>query len=207
MASWMKRTFDAEGVTEFPAGPHLAELARHFRTTGAVVLCVDVSFSMKGAPLREAQRGGRGFIDDAADGGYELGVILWADHVEASAEPNVDASSARAVLDAAEVSGATKLTPALKLAEKMLLRTATDDQVCVIFTDGELGDTRHAKKTADRMREQGIRILTIGLGRAAVRGLDAIAGNGASETREATAGSLADDLRGMATGLKTRKKL
>src|SRR5699024_6692299 len=132
MATWMKRTFDAEGVTEYPAGPRLTELSRRFRSSGAVVLCVDVSFSMRGTPLREAQRGGNGFIDDAVDGGHQLGVILWADQVEDFAEPTTDASRARAVLNAAEVSGTTELTPALKLAEKLLSSTRTDDQVCVV---------------------------------------------------------------------------
>lgn len=206
MATWMKRRFDAEGVTEFPAGPRLAELSQRFRSTGAVVLCVDVSYSMAGEPLREAQRGGEGFIDDATDGGYEVGLVLWGSDVRASAAPAAEVRRARDVLRAAEPEGSTNLNPALEAAEKMLRATGSDDQVCVVFTDGVFGDTRSAVETANRMKAQGIRILTIGLGRAAARGLEGIASDEAPEPREATATSLAHDLRAMATGLTPRKK-
>lgn len=206
MATWMKRTFTAEGVTEYPPGPNLRHLIETFGGSGAVVLCIDVSASMRGAELRAAQKGGRGFIADAASGGYRVGLILWNHGVVGSVPPTDDLKRVQGVLDGAHAMGATHLAPALELAQSMLLDVDATDRVCVVFTDGSLLDQHEAERRASMLKASGIRILTIGLGSAAARGLDTIASGDHPTTMAATADSLATDMQRIAGGLTVKKR-
>lgn len=202
----MKKSFTADGVTEYPPGPNLAHLRTRFAGTGAVVLCIDASGSMGGTRLDEAIKGGTAFIDDAAAGGYLVGLILWNTDVALSVAPTKDAADVAERLRQAEVSGGTALTPALREARSLLTATAANDQVCVVFTDGELFDTENAVAEAARLKATGIRILTIGLGDAAAQGLNAIASDDSPPTTTSTESSLAADIKGLATGLSVRSR-
>lgn len=206
MSTWLKKVYNAEGVTEYPVGPNLQYLKDKFGGSGAVVLCIDVSGSMVGKNLNEAKKGGRGFIDDAAGGGYQVGLILWSTQIAASIAPTADTAVARRTLDAAQVVAGTKLAPALELARSMLMALEVSDRVCVVFTDGSLQDQREAERAAALLKADGIRILTIGLGRTAARGLSSIASEGQPTTTAASTASLAGDMQQMATGLVARKK-
>lgn len=206
MATWMKRTFNAEGVTEYPAGLNLRHLTEKFGGSGAVVLCIDVSGSMAGAELREAQKGGQGFISDAGAGGYRVGLVLWDHEVVASVAPTDDLARVRAELDRGRARGGTRLAPALELAQSMLLTTDVTDRVCVAFTDGALSDQSEAEGRAAQMKSGGIRILTIGLGGAAARGLAAIASGDQPMTTASTADTLATDMQRIAGGLSVKRR-
>ncbi|MDN5892792.1 MAG: VWA domain-containing protein [Nocardioides sp.] len=206
MAGWMKRTYDAEGVTEYPAGPLLAQVTKGFSSSGAIVLCIDVSYSMKGRNLDEAKKGGRGFLDDAVAGGYQAGLVLWSSKVDVAVSPSPDGHAARRALERASVSGMTNLAPALKSAGEMLAATGADDQVCVVFTDGVLTDADEAIRRAEQVKAAGVRVLTIGLGGIAAQGLDDIASEQEPPTRETTTASLAADMRQIASGLSLRRK-
>jgi Mg-chelatase subunit ChlD len=205
MSTWLKKVYNAEGVTEYPTGPNLAHLKEKFGGSGAVVLCIDVSGSMVGPNLAEAKKGGTGFINDAAGGGYQVGLILWSTEIAASIAPTSDTAVVQRKLDAARVVAGTKLAPALELARSMLMAVEVTDRVCVVFTDGSLHDQREAERAAARLKADGIRILTIGLGSAAARGLNAIASEGPPTTASSTE-SLASDMQQLATGLVSRKK-
>lgn len=206
MSGWMKRSYDAEGVTEYPTGPLLAQVTKRFSSSGAIVLCIDVSYSMKGRDLDEAKKGGRGFLDDAVAGGYQAGLILWSSGVDVAVSPTPDGQAASSALARASVSGTTKLAPALKRAGEMLAATEADDQVCVVFTDGALMDEDRAIRQAEQVKAAGIRILTIGLGGIAAQGLDEIARAQEPPTRETTTASLAADMRQIASSLSLRRK-
>ena len=41
------------------------------------MLCIDVSGSMDGKPIREAVRGAKQFVTEAVEARYEVGVMLW----------------------------------------------------------------------------------------------------------------------------------
>jgi len=205
MATWMKKVYDAEGLTEYPVGPNAKYLADKFGPSGAVVLCIDVSASMSGRNLREAKKGGTGFIDDAAAGGYQVGLILWSTKIAASIPPTLDIAAVQRKLDAADVVAATYLAPALELAHSMLMAADVTDRVCVVFTDGSLSDQRQAEGAAALLKADGIRILTIGLGNEAARGLDAIA-SGEPSASASNADTLAGDMQRMASGLVASTK-
>lgn len=206
MSTWLKKVYNAEGVTEYPVGPNLKYLTDKFGGSGAVVLCIDVSGSMVGTNLSEAKKGGRGFINDAAGGGYQVGLILWSTQIAAAIAPTADTAVVQRKLDAAQVVAGTKLAPALELARSMLMAVDVSDRVCVVFTDGSLQDQREAERAAALLKADGIRILTIGLGSAAARGLSSIASEGQPPTTASSTVSLASDMQQMATGLVARKK-
>src|ERR1035438_294547 len=111
MASWIRRSFTAPGMTQIPPGPHLGALQDRFG--GTVMLCIDVSGSMAGTPLIEAVRGARQFVAEAIAAHYKIGVILWDTGVAALAQPTPDGQAATAVLDGAHICGGTNLLPAL----------------------------------------------------------------------------------------------
>lgn len=88
----------------------------------------------------------------------------------------------------------------------MLLTTDVTDRVCVVFTDGALSDQSEAEGRAAQMKSGGIRILTIGLGGAAARGLDAIASGDQPMTTASTADTLATDMQRIAGGLSVKRR-
>lgn len=206
MANWMKKVYNAEGVTEYPAGPNLRHLIDKFGGSGAVVLCIDVSGSMGGDRLGEAKKGGTGFINDAAGGGYQVGLILWNHTIADFIPPTAGVANVQRKLDAAVASGATELAPALKLAHSMLMAVDVTDRVCVVFTDGSLMDQDEAERAASLLKADGIRILTMGLGNTAADGLAGIANDDTPTTTTTSAETLAGDMQRMATGLAASKK-
>lgn len=206
MSTWLKKVYNAEGVTEYPVGSNLKYLKEKFGGSGAVVLCIDVSGSMAGANLKEAKRGGRGFIKDAAGGGYQVGLILWSTQIAAAIPPSPDTAMVHRELDGAHVVAGTKLAPALEQARSMLMAVDVTDRVCVVFTDGLLQDQREAERVAALLKADDIRILTIGLGRTAAHGLDSIASEDQPPTTASSPQSLASDMQQMATGLVARRK-
>lgn len=224
MSTWMKKVFTADGVTEWTPGPRLPDVVRRFSQSGAVVLLLDVSSSMD-KNLREAVAGCRGFIDEAVSGGYEVGIILWNHDVQAVSAIDAEGASAGRLLRKAKAGGGTHLEPALLEAASMLSSHEATDKVIVIFCDGLLQDQSQAVKASRRVRNEGIRIITMGLGAEAALMLQSVAspperGDGGpaedgrpeggrtdrspalGSTREARAASLAGDITSLALDLK-----
>src|SRR5258708_18437231 len=98
MADWIRRPFSSPGLTQIPPGRHLRALQDRFGG-GAVMLCIDVSGSMDGRPIREAVRGAMRFVDEAVAARYRVGVLLWNTDVAALAEPTQDGQGARRLLE------------------------------------------------------------------------------------------------------------
>ncbi len=211
MSTWMKKTITAESVTEFPTGPHLGLLEKRFGSSGAVMLLLDVSYSMDASVssgrtrLDAARDGCAGFLREAVAGGYETGLILWSHKIEGSEPPSTDGLAALKLLGRAEPTGATELAPALELAGKMLMSRDVQDRVIAVFSDGSLGDETEAKASSVRLAQQGIRILALGLGETSAKSLSSIsteeAGAGA-----ASAATMSDDIRGLARGLSMKRR-
>ena len=89
MADWIRRSFSSVGLTQIPPGPHFRAVQNRFGG-GVVMLCIDVSGSMDGQPIREAVRGAKTFVSEAVQARYEVGVMLWNTRVTALAEPAAD---------------------------------------------------------------------------------------------------------------------
>jgi Mg-chelatase subunit ChlD len=202
--SWVRRQFDGIGLTQSPPGPHLAALqAKH---GGTVLLCIDVSGSMSGEPLKQAITGGTEFLKEAKAAHYKSGLILWSDNVDHYVPPDAPHKKVVGALAAASIVGGTMLAPALKLALKDLA-PQTGDRVLCIFSDGGLGDRAESVKLARKLCALGVRIIVRGLGHGAASGLAELACPGETDDNQeiADVSTIGAGIASMARGLTTRR--
>lgn len=207
MSTWMKKTFSAEGVTEFPPGPSLQRLRDKYQKDNGVVLAMDVSWSMEGE-IDEAIRGCLNFVDEALSGGYFVGVMFWSSMVESSLDLTKDLDALHRFVKSARLGGGTDVLPALKRGREMLMRYKLEDRVVAVFGDGDLGPNQtKAVNYSKQLSSEGIRIITMGLGPSSSKALNAISTESNNEaSREANSATLARDIRSMATGLSMRAR-
>jgi Mg-chelatase subunit ChlD len=200
----VRRQFDGIGLTQSPPGRHLAVLqARH---GGTVLLCIDVSGSMSGEPLRQAIAGGTTFLSEAKAAHYRCGLALWSDTVHRYVPTDAPHEKAVAALTAATIVGGTRLAPALQLALKDLAPLQGDRVLCV-FSDGGLGDRVESVALARRLCALGVRIIVRGLGSGAASGLAELACPGDTDDDRVIAdvSDIGAGIASMARGLTTRR--
>jgi len=167
MASWIRRAFSAPGLTQIPPGPGLGALQGRYG--GTVMLCIDVSGSMDGVPIREAVRGARQFVAEAVAAHYRVGVMLWNHTVEAVCEPAGDGQAALALLAPVDRAwGENDLFIALNHCHQVLDRF-TGDRVVALFGDGDLTPKAQVQVKVTQMKAENIRFVTRGLGPLAAR--------------------------------------
>jgi molecular chaperone DnaK (HSP70)/uncharacterized protein YegL len=128
-----------------------------------VYLLIDVSASMTGFPLVEAQTAAREFLDRCDFTTMEVGLISFSTHVVLQAEATDNVRKVQAAIARLEPEGSTNLTDALELARS---RLAADDRIryAVILTDGYPDAPESAVEQAQAARAQGIEIVAIGMG-------------------------------------------
>jgi Mg-chelatase subunit ChlD len=200
--TWIRRSFTAPGLTQIPPGPHLRAVQERFG--GTVMLCIDVSGSMTGAPLVQAVHGARQFVTEAVTSHYKIGVILWDHGVAAVAEPTSDGLAAAGVLDAAWIRGGTDLLPGLTRCHQVL-DGFTGDRVVALFGDGDLGPQRdEVLARVAQMKAENIRFVTRGLGPHAARVFGEISDEDPSRATIADVSDLAAGIADMATTLRSK---
>jgi Mg-chelatase subunit ChlD len=196
VASWVRRNFEAVGVTQYKPGRHLAAVQDHFR--GRALLCIDVSGSMTGA-LPIAVEGGLDFLAEAIEAHYLTGLVLWNDAVRTYLPTTARPDAVRSALRRASADGGTRLAPALQVAIKELGPKGGDRVVCV-FGDGGIGDIAEAEKLARKARGLGIRFVVRGLGEHASQGLARVlTPDGDDDAPEQTVRDVGDLRRGIAS--------
>lgn len=201
VSDWIRRSFDAVGVTQYKPGKHLAALQEPHLCK--VILCIDVSSSMSGTPLREAVRGAREFVEQAVAARYRVGLILWNTSVAMSVPLSADPAPVRAGLGRAHASGGTNVTPTL-LAGTAALGSSTGDRVLAVFGDGDIGPVEAAVTAARGAAALGIRIIVRGLGSHAAASLAQIATEGMEVAEISGHTSIASGIAGMASSLRMR---
>lgn len=181
MSTWTRKNFDGIGLTQSPPGPHLG--AVQARYGGTVLLCIDVSWSMKGERLRQAIEGGVTFLDEAVRERYRCGLILWSGQVESYLGPGLPHAEVVAGLRAASIQGRTDLVPAL-LQCKDVLGPMTGDRVVCIFSDGEIPRVGEAERITRELCAMGVRIVVRGLGSQAAHKLARLTCPGSDDDRQ-----------------------
>lgn len=161
MSSWVRSNFDGIGLTQSPPGKYLEVLQRQYG--GTVLLCIDVSGSMSGEPLRQAIRGGEQFLREAVDAYYKCGLVLWNHEVARYVAPDTRHSKVLGVLRNAESTGGNDLVPTLLVAKKLFTPLRGDRVLCV-FGDGDIGKRSTAVPLARELCAMGVRIVVRGLG-------------------------------------------
>jgi hypothetical protein len=181
MANWIRRRYDAVGVTQSPTGRHLAALqAPHI---GRVILCIDVSSSRSAGDVGRTSRlvravaGARRFLEEAVSAHYQVGLVLWNQGITRSVPLASNPATALRALASATTSGGTNLTPTLQLGIRELGHL-TGDRVMAIFGDGDVGPLPPAVGAARQAADLGIRIIVRGLGEHAAGQLSQIATDG-----------------------------
>ncbi len=160
-ASWIRRDFSTVGVTQYRPGRELAAVQAHL--VGRALLCIDVSGSMSGAPLRAAVEGGLDFLGEAASAHYRCGLILWNGEVVVHLPTGTSQRKVEARLRAAAATGGTRLAPAVRAATAEL-GPLTGDRVVCVFGDGGIADPGPTEEAAAQARALGIRFVVRGLG-------------------------------------------
>lgn len=200
MPSWIRRPFSAPGLTQIPPGPGLGALQGRFG--GTVMLCIDVSGSMDGAPILEAVRGARQFIAEAVAANYKVGMMLWNTRVEAVCEPTADGKDALDLLAPVNHAwGSNYLLTPLEHCHQILGRF-TGDRVVALFGDGDLTPKPPVLAKVAEMKAENIRFVTRGLGPYAAREFGQISDDAPSSAAIDNVADLADGIADMATSLK-----
>lgn len=200
MTGWIRRSFTAAGLTQIPPGPHLDAVQGRFG--GTVMLCIDVSGSMDGMPIREAVRGAKEFVAEAVAAHYKVGVMLWNTQVVGLAEPTTDGIAARQLLEPVNrASGGNDLIGPLQQCHA-ILDQFTGDRVVALFGDGDLTPKQRVLAKVAQMKSENIRFVTRGLGLAAAQEFGEISSEEASTARVRGVEDLAAGIAGMASSLK-----
>jgi molecular chaperone DnaK (HSP70) len=130
-----------------------------------VFLLIDVSSSMIGEPLAEAQKAAREFLDRCDFTMMEVGLISFSSLVALQAAATSNVRRLSAAIHRLEAEGSTNLTDALEMARGQLVDSNWRRYI-VILTDGFPDAPESAVEQALAARQQGIDIVAIGTGAA-----------------------------------------
>ena len=128
-----------------------------------ILLLIDVSASMTGEPLLQAQRAAREFLDSCDFTRAEVGLISFSTEVILQAGATDNARKIKAAIDRLEPQASTNLTDALILADREL-EARDRTRYIVVLTDGYPDAAESAVEAAVKAREAGIEIVAIGTG-------------------------------------------
>jgi molecular chaperone DnaK (HSP70)/uncharacterized protein YegL len=128
-----------------------------------IYLLIDVSASMAGTPLLEAQQAARAFLDKCDFTRTEVGLISFSDEVTLQAEATDNIRKIQAALVRLEPDGTTNLSDAIDLARQKQNRLDRTRYI-VLLTDGYPDAAESAVEEAARARGEGIEIVAIGMG-------------------------------------------
>lgn len=200
MTTWIRRSFDGIGVTQVPAGPHLPALQQRYG--GTVMLCIDVSGSMDGAPVLAARDGAWEFIAEAVAAHYRVGLMLWNTDVVRLAEPSSDGAGALAILRTlTSAYGGNDLIGPLHETHR-ILKPCTGDRVVALFGDGDLTPKEAVLQQVAVMKSENIRFVTRGLGAAAAREFELVSDEEPGAVEVSSVEQLASGIASMASSLK-----
>jgi len=132
-----------------------------------VYLLIDVSASMAGGPLIEAQSAARAFLDRCDFTATQVGLIAFSDQVTLMTDATDHVRRIQAAVNRLEADGTTNLSDALSLARERLVND-TRTRYVVILTDGFPDAPESAVEEAVAVRNQGIEVVAIGTGAADV---------------------------------------
>jgi molecular chaperone DnaK len=130
-----------------------------------VYLLIDVSSSMAGPPLEEAQAAARAFLERCDFTTTEVGLIAFSDEVTLQAEATANVRKVQAAIARLDADGTTNLSDALELARQHLMARDRTRYI-VLLTDGYPDAAESALAEAKLARDQGVEIVAIGTGEA-----------------------------------------
>lgn len=129
-----------------------------------VMLAIDASASMKGAPLRGALAAARAFADQRP-ASQPLGVLTFNETTSVIVPPTTDAAVIeRALAERPPLAPATRLYDAVKVSAETLRDADYEGGAVVVLSDGnDFGSTATAEAVGRQARRNGIRVVTVGV--------------------------------------------
>lgn len=169
-----------------------------------LVLLLDVSGSMQGAGLRDAQAAATGLLDRLpAD--VNVGLVTFASDVRLVAAPTTDRAAVRAALVGLVAAGDTRLFDAVPVALKAA--GATGQRRVLVLSDGkDDGSTTGADQAAAAVRAAGVTVDVVDTSRdgSAAAGLDALAQAGKGRAVSVSGAATADVFSAIASTYQVR---
>ncbi len=141
---------------------HTRLSTRSSRAGGVAWLLLDCSGSMDGYKLTTAKQAVVKFAVSAIRQGYRVGVIAFGTNPWVAVEMTGDNRALASAMKSLEISGSTNMAGALALARTKLTINSTKSKAVVLVTDGAPDERSSALNEARRMKNVGIRIITIG---------------------------------------------
>ncbi|MDD5703467.1 MAG: VWA domain-containing protein [Dehalococcoidales bacterium] len=136
--------------------------------SGRVYILLDCSGSMRGKKLEQAKRGIIEFTRDALNKGYKVGMVKFSDKAQLICEPTTDIAVLQGKVDEFQASGGTNLAAAIKMAHEKLTgpestkESGGSTRVLVVATDGMPDNIKSSLMAANKAKDDGIEIITIG---------------------------------------------
>jgi tight adherence protein B len=129
-----------------------------------VVLAIDASDSMRGAPLESAVAAGRAFLSHR-EAGEEVGIVAFNNDVRVLQAPTSDSEQLhRALANEPQVAFGTRIYDALARSLGMLDQAKLSTGSVVLLSDGaDLGSRADVEHVLDRAKAHHVRIFTVGL--------------------------------------------
>ena len=139
-----------------------------------IVLALDRSGSMTGAPLASMKAGAKTFIDIIAEAtggtasgqigsGSHIGIVSFADTATENTQLITSVDTLKNAVDSLTVGGNTNHADAFTKATQMLSASSSQNRVIVLFTDGNTTAGAPPTPVAAAAKAQGIIIYCIGL--------------------------------------------
>ena len=134
-----------------------------------VLLTVDLSGSMSGSPLVEAQKAMKDFVDQMDCSYTRMGLIPFADRASCEVSPTDDFRKIKRMIDKLDIGdryGYGNSAHPFDLGYKELLKRSADVKYIVVLTDGMWGCCDAAITAAKKCHKAGIEIMALGFGTA-----------------------------------------
>ncbi len=144
-----------------------------------IVLAIDLSASMDGVPLVEAQKAAHRFVDEMDMNVCSVGLVATADRVRRICELTRNPARIKEAVDSLEIGmngiGFGNQTHPFTMIEEMLAPLNDERTAAVILADGIWYNQNEAVAAARRCRDEGIAVVAIGFGTADKKFLKAVA--------------------------------
>jgi molecular chaperone DnaK (HSP70)/uncharacterized protein YegL len=134
-----------------------------------VMLTVDLSGSMSGEPLREAQKAMKQFVDEMDNNLVRIGLIPFSDRVRCTVSPTHHYHKVKDGINALTISsdfGYGNSAHPFVLGYDQLVKSDADVKYIIVLTDGMWGCSTDAIEKAKRCHAAGIEVMALGFGAA-----------------------------------------
>ena len=139
-----------------------SELAAEPIEDAIVYLLIDVSGSMHGSNIDLAKKGSREFAYSAIGKGHHVGLISFGSSADYICDPTDNKENIADKIKSLEIDGSTDMAAALTMVNECFADIKPDLATIVIVTDGRPDSEMEALEEAEKLKNYGVTIITIG---------------------------------------------